>query len=136
MFVLLAAVSAMAAHSQSPTPETARFHLCESFVERAVLGHSEHVPEQWSVYVELTTAGTSALAEFTRAHLGEVVQVSVASTVVVEANVQTIVDSGRIQSGARAKLAAAALAKLLGSPPSSPCGVQESAVQGDEAGRP
>ncbi len=86
------------------------------------------MPVEWFVHVDLTPAGTSALAEFTRAHLGEVAQVLVASSVVVEAQVQTIVDSGRIQSAPQTKPSAEALAGLLATPPSAPCGAQPPAA--------
>ena len=112
-----------AAASESSAAETLRFHLCERFVEAAALGQSTRVPEEWSVHVKLTQAGTAALAEFTRAHLGEVARVLVASSLVVEAEIQTIVDSGRIQSSTRSKPSAEALAELLASPPSTPCGI-------------
>jgi len=116
-------------HSESSPTESPRFHLCESFVSEAALGHSVREPEQWFVHVKLTPAGTSALAEFTRAHLGEVVQVVVFASLVVEAQIQTIVDSGRIQSTAQAQSSAEALAELLSSPPSLPCGAESPAAQ-------
>ena len=115
--------------SESIGSETPRFYLCESFVAEAVLGHSEREPEDWFVHVKLTPPGTSALAEFTRAHLGEVAQVLVGSSVVVEARIQTIVDSGRIQSSAQTRSLAEALSDLLSSPPSAPCGAQSPAAQ-------
>ena len=109
---------------ESSAAETLRFHLCGGFVEAAALAQSIRVPEEWFVHVKPTPAGTSALEEFTRSHLGDVAQVVVSSSLVVEAKIQTIVDSGRIQSAARKKPAAEALAELLASPPSAPCGVE------------
>ncbi len=123
------AVSPVIVHSEPSAAGSPRFHLCDSFVEAATLGQSTRVPEEWFVHVKLTPDGASALPQFTRVHLGEAAQVLVASSLLVEAKVQTIVDSGRIQSSPRPKASAEVLAELLASPPSAPCGAESPAAQ-------
>ena len=101
------------------------FHLCKGFIESFKLGPAPNKTDQWLVYVKLTPAGTLALADLTRDHLGETAEVRLDSTLVVETQIQAIVDSGLIQSSPRPGASAKAFAALFASPPSEPCGVNE-----------
>jgi preprotein translocase subunit SecD len=126
--LLLALIAHAASSRAAPSDERPRFYLCRGFVEDIAVSQQfkvsipQVVVVEWVASIKLTPVGTSALAEFTRAHLGKVARVLVGSSLVSEGYIVHVLDSGGLLSAPHEKPTAEALATLLRSPPAAPCG--------------
>ena len=106
------------APAQDPvTPPT--FFVCALQVQDITLRSSG---DRFIVTVQLTEAASTEWAAFTTEQVARLVQVRVGSVVLVEAEVQTPVESGLIEVARPDRVSAEAARTAVQGAPESPCG--------------